>query len=181
MYNYFSLVIIIIVFYLIVNIINTNNIENFGFDLGAFPDVMLHADPDNDPEPERFSGSDNLPQLSVEQLAAKRQIIGLIGISETLASRSNVVAVVARAGTGKSVWVHHVTNELRLQNKTCICVAASALAATVLPAGQTAHAAFNIPVPCLDNTFLIWNESTKRRIKRASVIFWDEISMVAVH
>jgi hypothetical protein len=60
-------------------------------------------------------------------------------------------------------------------------VAASALAATVLPAGQTAHAAFNIPVPCLDNTFLIWNDSTKRRIKRASVIFWDEISMVAVH
>ncbi len=155
--------------------------ENFGFDLGAFPDVMLHADPDSDPEPGLFSGSDNLPQLSEEQLAAKRKIIGIIGSGETLAARSNVVAVVARAGTGKSVWVHHVAHELRLQSKSCICVAASALAATVLPAGQTAHAAFNIPVPCLDNTFLIWNDSTKRRIKRASVIFWDEISMVAVH
>jgi hypothetical protein len=114
--------------------------ENFGFDLGAFPDVMLHADPDSDPEPGLFSGSDNLPQLSEEQLAAKRKIIGIIGSGETLAARSNVVAVVARAGTGKSVWVHHVAHELRLQSKSCICVAASALAATVLPAGQDSSA-----------------------------------------
>ena len=154
---------------------------NFGFNLEAFPDVLLEADFDSAQEPELYAGSENLPQLSEEQLAAKSMIMRVIGNCESPDARNNVVAVVARAGTGKSVWVHHVANELGLQGKTCICVAASALAATVLPAGQTAHAAFNIPVPCLGNTFLIWNDAAKRRIKRASVIFWDEISMVAIH
>jgi hypothetical protein len=154
--------------------------DNFGFDLDAYPNVQPYPDADSDYLPAAVLECVDLPSLSQEQMDAKLELIDLIDTIAENPTRSNVVAVVARAGTGKSIWVHHIAQELRRRNETCICVAASALAATVLPAGQTAHAAFNIPVPCHENTWLIWNDATKRRIRRARVIFWDEVSMVSV-
>jgi hypothetical protein len=154
--------------------------DNFGFNLKAYPDVQAEVYDDSDYGSVADPAIVDLPSLSPEQLDAKVVLIDLCDSMAENPTRSNVVAVVARAGTGKSIWVHHIALELRRRNETCICVAASALAATVLPAGQTAHAAFNIPVPCHENTWLIWNEATKRRIRRARVIFWDEVSMVSV-
>jgi ATP-dependent DNA helicase PIF1 len=115
--------------------------------------------------------------LSAEQLHASVTLLLMLDAFIP----GNVLTVVARAGTGKSAWVHSMVNQLRARHQSSICVAASALAATALPHGRTAHAAFNIPVPCHEDTYLIWSDADKKRIRRASIIFWDEISMVSIH
>jgi ATP-dependent DNA helicase PIF1 len=114
-------------------------------------------------------------ELSEEQQFARVKLQELID-----SDGCNVITVLARAGTGKSAWVHYCAAELRAQQRSSICVAASALAATGLPRGRTAHAAFNIPVPCHESTFLVWNADVECQIRRAACIFWDEISMVSV-
>jgi ATP-dependent DNA helicase PIF1 len=154
--------------------------SNFGFDLSAFPDAQFDDSVEDDSDLDSTFVLAALPSLSCEQSDALTIVIGILE-SDSSRSVDNVLTIIARAGTGKSIWVHHVAKYLSDRNLSCICVAASALAATVLPRGRTAHAAFNIPVPCHDDTWLVWNDATKRRIKLASVIFWDEISMVSIH
>jgi hypothetical protein len=148
--------------------------QNFGFNLHDLPQNPSEFETDIDdytPLPDLGL------TLSAEQLHASVTMLQMLDAFIPC----NVLTVVARAGTGKSAWVHSMVNQLRARHQSSICVAASALAATALPHGRTAHAAFNIPVPCHEDTYLIWSDADKKRIRRASIIFWDEISMVSIH
>lgn len=149
--------------------------SNYGFTL---PDVNYDIQDQHDDESEYDQSDAAVPsmELSEEQQVARVTLMELID-----SHSSNVITILARAGTGKSAWVHYCAAELRAQQRTSICVAASALAATGLPRGRTAHAAFNIPVPCYEDTFLVWSADVESQIRRAACIFWDEISMVSVH
>ena len=148
--------------------------RNYGFVLPAaeFNNDDFFADFDNDP----LDQAAPVLVLSQEQELATASLLALLG-----SAGSKVITIVARAGTGKSAWVHSVASHLRANTQTCICVAASALAATSLPHGRTAHSAFNIPVPTHEDTFLVWSEDVQSKIRRAACIFWDEISMVSVY
>jgi hypothetical protein len=151
--------------------------SNYGFILPAaeFNNVDWQSiDPYEDYEPQDQAMA-NL-ELSQEQNLAKTSLLELLNTDG-----SKVMTIVARAGTGKSVWVHKIVAHLKTSSQSCICVAASALAATALPRGRTAHAAFNIPVPCNDDTFLMWSEDVQSQIRKAACIFWDEISMVSLY
>jgi ATP-dependent DNA helicase PIF1 len=146
--------------------------RNYGFVLPAaeFNNDNFFSDFDCEPLDQTAS----ILVLSQEQELAKASLLALL-----VSVGSKVITVVARAGTGKSAWVHSVVSHLKANAQISICVAASALAATALPHGRTAHAAFNIPVPCLEDTFLVWSEDVQSKIRRAACIFWDEISMVS--
>jgi hypothetical protein len=148
--------------------------SNFGFTL---PDSNYDIQDDHNAEEE----CDPYVPAVLSMVLSEEQQFARVKLMELIDSQDrNVITILARAGTGKSAWVHYCAAQLRAQNQTCICVAASALAATGLPRGRTAHAAFNIPVPCFEDTFLIWNVDVDSQIRRAACIFWDEISMVSV-
>jgi len=150
--------------------------SNYGFILPAaeFNNVDWHSEVFDDFEPQDLAVTNML--LSLEQDLAKSALLDLMN-----ADGAKVMTIVARAGTGKSIWVHKVVSHFKSLFQNCMCVAASALAATALPRGRTAHAAFNIPVPCHEDTFLSWSEDVQSQIRRAACIFWDEISMVSLH
>ena len=120
----------------------------------------------------------NLPSLSAEQREAVNDIWSMLN-SDVGANK--VMAVVAPAGTGKTLFVHHAVHELRARGCVASCVAASCLAATLLPQGKTAHAAFKIPLQCDDNSYCNWDPELRRQLSQIDVVFWDEVSMVSHH
>jgi hypothetical protein len=115
-----------------------------------------------------------LPPLTVEQSHALDEIMSLTVNDST----NKVVAVVAPAGTGKTLFVQHAVRVLRNRGHSSLCVAASCLAATLLPQGRTAHAALKIPINADDHSFCNWDYENRRRLASYDVIFWDEVSMV---
>ena len=122
--------------------------------------------------------ADGLPPLSEEQSSALNYILEMV--SNPIIT-GKVMAVVASAGTGKTHFIRHGVAALNAINCSSMCVAASGLAATLLPKGQTAHAALKIPIVCDDQSFCSWSIALKEHLRNVNVIFWDEISMVSFH
>jgi hypothetical protein len=94
-------------------------------------------------------------------------------------SELSVRCITSSGGTGKSKFVNGVTWHLRSEGKIVLNVAASALAASVLTSGRTAHSAFGIPVPCTSGSFCSLKPRERNLIKASSIIFYDEMSMVS--
>lgn len=115
-----------------------------------------------------------LPPLTDEQSQALDAILSLTVNDST----SKVIAVIAPAGTGKTLFVQHAVRALKRKGQSSLCVAASCLAATLLPQGRTAHAALKIPINADDESFCNWDGATRCRLATCDVIFWDEVSMV---
>ncbi len=117
---------------------------------------------------------DILPKFSDEQREAQAVLLAAIGNEG-----SNVISIIAGAGCGKSLFVSGLTWQLRSQGKIVVNVAASALAATLLPGGTTAHSSFRIPIPATESSFCGFKSSERELMKRCSCIFYDEVSMVS--
>jgi hypothetical protein len=114
------------------------------------------------------------PLLSAEQLHAVDCVTAsVMGLSEV-----NVFGVLCSAGTGKTLFANYVACSLRMQGLVVICVAASALAASLLEGGHTAHHTLHIPIPANDSTFCSFTASERLLMKQAHAIIWDEVSMV---
>jgi hypothetical protein len=80
-----------------------------------------------------------LALLNLEQLSAFNTITGLL-------DTGGVSMLSAKAGTGKTFVIETVMQYARSQNHLMLCVASSALAASLIQGGTTAHAAFKIPI-----------------------------------
>lgn len=117
-----------------------------------------------------------ISQCSVEQRDAVERICMLTANSTS--ESSNVCVIQGGAGTGKTFWVTCVTAALRSRGKSVLCVASSALAASLMPGGSTAHSALSIPVPVTENSVCNWDLSTRKRMQKVDVVIWDEMSMV---
>ncbi len=142
-------------------------------------DCLEHAIAQNDVMDDDDTASHNdLPPLSDEQSIALRTIQEMVGNPNI---SCKVLTVVAPAGTGKTLFIRHAVAKLNANGVSSMCVAASALAATLLPKGQTAHAALKIPIVCDDQSFCTWSIALKEHLRNVSVIFWDEISMISYH
>ncbi len=122
--------------------------------------------------------ADVMPPLSDEQNNALSVIKELLSNAK---NTSKIMAVIAPAGTGKTMFIRTAVLDLHANCISTMCVAASALAATLLPKGQTAHAALKIPIQCDDQSYCTWTAAQKEHLKNISVIFWDEISMINYH
>ncbi len=81
--------------------------------------------------------------------------------------------------TGKTFTIHAIQSVLKIRKHSVIAVATSAVAASLLEDGQTAHSAFKISMPCYAES--VYNISIESKIanelRRASFIIWDEILM----
>jgi hypothetical protein len=117
---------------------------------------------------------DILSKFSDEQRQAQSVLLAALqGVG------SNVLAILAGAGCGKSLFVSGLTWQLRSEGKIVVNVAASALAATLLPGGMTAHSAFRLPIPATESSFCGFKSSERELMKKCSCIFYDEVSMVS--
>ena len=96
------------------------------------------------------------------------------------ASTARLFSIVSSAGTGKSWFVNGLTWHLRQQSRIVLNVAASALAASVLTGGRTAHSTFRIPIPASSSSLCGVTGAERQLIREAAIIFYDEISMVSV-
>ena len=116
----------------------------------------------------------------VQKFSAEQRSV-MDAVLEAVEGRSphNVHAVLASAGSGKSLLVAGITWYLRAHSKIVLNVAASALAATMLPSGRTAHSAFRIPVPTNSSSFCGLKSHERELLRLSSVIFYDEVSMVS--
>ena len=141
---------------------------DYGFDLSTLPNIIAAAD--------KYEDVAGLPALSREQQLALDSVTRMA----VDPSRSdNVLAIIAAAGTGKSVFVNVAVQQLHAAGYVSMCVAASGLAASVLPNGRTAHSALKIPVDIHEHSYCAWNDETCRsQLSKVDVLFWDEISMV---
>ena len=114
------------------------------------------------------------PLLSIEQAHAAECVFN------TVVNRSgfNVFGVLCSAGTGKTLFANFVACSLRSQGKVVVCVAASALAASLLEGGHTAHHTLHIPIPANDATYCSFTAVERHLMKNADLIIWDEASMI---
>lgn len=137
-------------------------------------DFQFDYVPDVDYDELQIADTD-LPPLSAEQRIALDEILSMVHRDVVT---GNVVTIIAPAGTGKSMFVHHAVQQLQSRGLASMCMAASCLAATLLPLGKTAHAAFKIPLQVDDHSYCSWDADLRRRLAAVDVIFWDEVSMV---
>jgi hypothetical protein len=118
-----------------------------------------------------------LPMFTGEQTHALHDIIEAIQSDRDI----KVFALIASAGVGKTVFANGLTASLRAQNKTVVCVAASALAAGLLLDGSTAHSSFHIPIPANEGTTCNLSRADRIALRDADLIIWDECSMVTAY
>ena len=116
-------------------------------------------------------------RFTSEQHEAMAEVLQAV---DDTASKPRLFSVLSSAGTGKSWFVNGVTWQLRSQSRVVLNVAASALAATVLTGGRTAHSTFRIPIPASSSSLCGVKACERQLIREAAVIFYDEISMVSV-
>jgi len=114
-------------------------------------------------------------QFSLEQQTAMSTVLTSI----QNANAPNVHCVLAPAGCGKSWFVNGITWHLRAEGKIVLNVAASALAATLLLSGSTAHSTFKIPIPTTDTSYCGLKAADRELIRQCSLVCYDEVSMVS--
>ena len=90
----------------------------------------------------------------------------------------NVFGLFCSAGTGKTLFANYLACSLRSLGHVVVCVAASALAASLLEGGHTAHHTLHIPIPAHDSTYCSFSVAERLLIREAALIIWDEASMV---
>jgi len=115
-----------------------------------------------------------LPMFTMEQRDAMRDVIASINNVDAC----NVFVLMSSAGCGKTVFANGLASHLRAQGSNVICVAASALAAMLMIGGSTAHSTFHIPIPANETSTCSLTYEERDALKRASLIIYDECSMV---
>jgi hypothetical protein len=114
------------------------------------------------------------PLLSAEQ----RDAVTMVVESVLHQVGFNVFGAFCSAGTGKTLFANYLASLLRTQGRTVVCVAASALAASLLEGGHTAHHALHIPIPANDGTYCSFTLAERSIIMNADLLIWDEASMI---
>ena len=99
-------------------------------------------------------------------------------VDAVLSVTSGVFVVQGGAGTGKTVFVNCLASGLKSHRRSVLSVASSALAASLIASGKTAHSALSIPVPVMENSYCRWDPSSRRQMRRNEVVIWDEMSMI---
>lgn len=85
----------------------------------------------------------------------------------------------APGGTGKTFKIRAIQELLELRGRKTIAVATSAVAASLLPGGRTAHSVFKIPIPCFSDSAcrISMDSSLSQEIRDASFVVRDEVVM----
>jgi ATP-dependent DNA helicase PIF1 len=128
---------------------------------------MHHEDDFEEPNNDEFSVLYN--QCTDEQ----RHAVDLV-----MMATSGVFIVQGGAGTGKTLFVNCLAAGLQCRHRKLLCVASSALAASLISNGKTAHSALSIPVPVMEDSYCRWDPLMRRQLRKVDFIVWDEMSMI---
>ena len=84
-------------------------------------------------------------------------------------------------GSGKTYLYIYLIHYLRSFDKKVMVTATTGIAATLLPGGQTAHSAFKIPIPCLENGVCRISPSSPyaEELRNTHLFMIDEASMLS--
>jgi hypothetical protein len=111
--------------------------------------------------------------FSSEQQAVADEVLAAVA-----AGVGGVFYLTAAGGCGKSFWANGVSAAVLVAGYVPVVVAASAMAASVLHGGRTAHSALRIPIDCSEGSFCTLDIELRAQIRAADIIIWDECSMV---
>ena len=92
-----------------------------------------------------------------------------------------ILLLLAAGGSGKTELMKFLAHHLRLLGEVVICSASTGIAATNFPGGITAHSAFKLPFDSSDpsaTSSLSMSSQRADLLRRASLIIYDEVSMV---
>jgi hypothetical protein len=143
-----------------------SSITTFGFD-------PVEIDVDDDESVIHYDCGESFFELYNQCTEEQRDAVDVI-----MNSTEGVFIVQGGAGTGKTLFVNCLAFGLKRRKSNVLCVASSALAASLLPDGKTAHSALSIPVPVMDGSFCRWDPSTRKQLRKTEVFIWDEMSMI---
>ncbi|XP_055845576.1 uncharacterized protein LOC129915415 [Episyrphus balteatus] len=119
-------------------------------------------------------------QLSYDKLnVEQREIVDEILI-DLQSGKGHSYFIDGPGGTGKTFLYRTLCSILRGEGKVVLCVAWTGIAASLLEGGRTCHSLFKLPVPILETSVSSIRSYSKQAdiIRQASLIIWDEISMV---
>jgi len=114
------------------------------------------------------------PLLSEEQMTAVNDVVASVKHQRGF----NVFGALCSAGTGKTLFANFLACSLRAEGRVVVCVAASALAASLLEGGHTAHHMLHIPIPAHDGSYCSFSVAERIIIASADLLIWDEASMI---
>ena len=125
-------------------------------------------------------GDDIVAHLNEHQKAAFETIIRAVDSNNTRSTAPKVFFVDGPGGTGKTYLYKAIMHALNQRRRTYIATAYTGIAATLLPQGTTIHSAFRVPIEIKENDrcLLSVQDAPADRIKAASVLFFDEASMI---
>jgi PIF1-like helicase len=157
-------------------------LEGYANDLGtslsvsgwALPALRMVMRPDEDNMTIHIHNRDvAFASFSPEQLAAAEAVLDAVA-----AGVGGVIYLTAAGGCGKSFWANGVSAAVLVAGGVPVIVAASAMAASVLHGGRTAHASFRIPLECSEGSFCSLDSELRAQMRAADIVIWDECSMV---
>lgn len=118
----------------------------------------------------------NEPKLLPDQRTAYSTII-----NSAQYQKGGIFFLDAPGGTGKTFVINLLLAKVRQHQQIALAVASSGIAATLLPGGRTAHAAFKLPLNLATNENATCNISKgtgmAEVLRRCRMIVWDECTM----
>lgn len=115
--------------------------------------------------------------LNIEQNKALHEVITSIN------EGGKLFFVDGPAGTGKTYLYNAIIEQLYRDKRSVIQLATTGIAADLLADGRTVHSGMKLPVPLTETSIsrLNLNSPEANKIKKASLILIDEVSMMSKH
>lgn len=156
------------------------SVKHYGFDLP--PPHLLQILNNRAVMQERSYNRDLLRSESerlVLQLNIEQRIIFDQVLDSVQNHRQILIFVYGHGGTGKTFIWKTIISTLRSQGKIVLADASSGITALLLPAGQTAHSRFKIPLDLTEESVCSIKKNTQvvELLKQTDVIIWDEAPM----
>lgn len=125
-------------------------------------------------------------QLNTEQQQVFDEVcLAVENFAEGNRTDSKCFLMEGAAGTGKTYVYNKIIENLKSQGKTCVVVAWSGIAASLLEGGVTCHNAFRLPADLNEESVSLMdpvkNQHQWLNLLRCSLIIWDEVSMAPKH
>lgn len=154
---------------------NGRSLENFPDFPNLHEDLILH------PLDEYFASFGTRQELqdavnaTVQSLNGQQtEIFTEIVTNATNNDPKKIFFINGSGGCGKTFLYNAVIGHLYCLGRKCIVVSSTGISSSILHGGRTAHSFFKIPLSITDTSVCTVSERTKRLIRDATLIVWDE-------
>ncbi|GBP55934.1 ATP-dependent DNA helicase PIF1 [Eumeta japonica] len=155
-------------------------LTDFGLpELDIDENSIFLSDPVYDCDIEKANGYEKYQKLNTEQ----KYVVDTILNAVNNPTERKLFYLDGPGGTGKTFVFTTILHILRSENKLCLPVAFSGIAATLLDGGRTAHSRFKIPINSdVDSTsHMSLGSPAAKLLKETHLIIWDEAPMTKCH